>query len=95
MFEFFVKIKEHIKIWHVLLTAFLLFIITIGSVVIIMFSIPKFTTYLELQEMRKEVLWVETHAKLAEAYGPVFQKYPEYGKFIMYQQNDDLESIGK
>ena len=60
-----------------------------------MFSIPQYVTYVETQKMRREVLWIETHAKLANAYGPIFEQYPEYGKFLMYQQNNDLESIGK
>jgi len=99
MFKFLHIIDENllasIKIWHILIGFLSVSLITIIILLSLMLGLPKYNTYLEIQEMRREVLWVETHAKLANTYGPIFEKYPEYGKFLMYQQNDDLESIGK
>jgi len=84
---------ERIKIWHVLGGLLSGFFITVIFTSAMFMYFPKYITYLELEDMRRTILWTETHNRAAMIIGPTLDKYPEYSKFMLYSFNDDLESI--
>lgn len=86
--------KKSLRVWHILAFFFSIFFVSVIGTLIIMFATPKYFTYLEKEDMRRTVLWTETHAKLARMYGPDFQKFPEYSKIMLYNKaSEDLEEI--
>ncbi len=86
-------ILSKIKLWHVLLTLISVFVFTAATTASIFLYLPKYITYLELEDMRRSVLWTETHKHSALVIGPTLQKYPEYCEFVLSSNNDDLDTI--
>ena len=86
-------VMEKIKIWHVLVGLFSIIILSCIFVVVLFLSIPKYNTYLQMEEMRREILWAETHEKAALQIGPVLKEYPEYSEYMLYKHSDDLDSL--
>ena len=87
------SVLQAIKWWHVIILLFSIIFITIVMTSSFLFFLPKYITFLELEDMKRTMLWTETHERAAIEIGPILQKYPEYSKFILYYKNDSLDEI--
>lgn len=75
-------IKQNLKVWHMIVAAVSIIIITALTVILLFLFTPKYVTYVAKENMKREVLWSETHAKMALEIGPNLQKYPEYIPYL-------------
>ena len=87
------SVLRAIKWWHILLGIFIIIFGFIMFTFSFLYYLPKYMTYLELEDMKRTMLWTETHERAAMEIGPILQKYPEYSKFILYYKNDSLDEI--
>lgn len=82
--------------WQVLKIAVAGFVLLIAIVIAIFYYTPKYFTYLEMEQMRRDVLWAETHERIGMIVGPQLDKHPNLPQYLLIEklERTDVESIG-